>query len=259
MTRLISTTLLATLCILPIAARCDSTSVATDALPANKHLHRNLILGNVGILSIAYVYASNTWGAPNGKFHFKDDLHDNLALTDEVSHAFAAYKFAEGFRWLFGVMGMREDKIEKYSLLEAGLLTTLIEFPMDAYNPNQGLGVSDLLFDWAGVGFSYLHHRGLRNFDLKFSVKKSPFDFEHKVLASESDEFSNFVWWGCWKPKYLWLGAGYSTNHDAVKVESEYYLGVGTTLYDLLALVDRGFADRAKALDSYFINLHLKL
>jgi hypothetical protein len=235
------------------------SGVDTDSIPENKHLYRNLLIGNVAILSFTYVYAVNTWGAPDGKFHLKDDLDDNLAMTDEVSHFFVSYKLSEGCRWLFRITGMQSDKIEKYSLLEAGLLTSLVEFPMDAYNPDQGFGISDFVFNWAGIGFSWLRHRGLESFDVKFSLKRSPFEFENKVLASRNEEFSNFIWWSCWKPRYVWLGAGYSTNHESATVESEYYLGIGTTLYDLIALVDRDIAAKVKALDSYFINVHLRL
>lgn len=239
--------------------RAQGKAAGTDSAWTNRHLQRNLILGNVAMLSASYVYFSNTWGAPVGKFHFKNDFHDNLALTDEVSHMFAAYRLAEGFNWLFRLLRMQPDKREKYAILESGLITTLIEFPLDAYNPHQGLGLSDLAFDWAGLGFYWLHQRGLQTFDIKFSLKRSPFDFDHKLLASENEEFSNFIWWANWKPKYVWLGLGYSTNHDAGDVASEYFLGVGTTLYDLIALINRPVADRMKALDAYFIHVKLKL
>lgn len=231
----------------------------TDSTWTNKHLQRNLLVANVAILGSAYAYSTHLWGAPTGKFHFKNDLHDNLALTDEISHTFAGYKFAEGFRWLFRITRMQPDKIEKYSLLEAGLITTLVEYPLDAYNPEQGFGVSDLIFDWAGVGLAWLRWHGMQQFDLKFSLKKSPLAFKNKLLASSNSEFDNFIWWANWKPKYVWLGLGYGTNHNSGHVKSEYYLGAGTTLYDLLDLVDRRVADKLKALDSYFINLKVQL
>jgi hypothetical protein len=231
----------------------------SDTTWTNRHLQRNLLVGNVAILGSAYAYSTHLWGAPDGKFHFKNDLHDNLAMTDEISHMFAAYKFAEGFRWLFRITRMQPDKLDKYSLLEAGLITTLVEYPLDAYNPDQGFGVSDLIFDWAGVGFAWLRWHGMQQFDLKFSLKRSPFDFQNKLLASSNNEFDNYIWWANWKPKYVWLGLGYGTNHDSGHVKSEYYLGAGTTLCDLLGLFDKELADKLKALDSYFINLKVRL
>jgi len=246
--------------ILLLSVTCASVRAGKpDSTWTNKHLHRNLLIANAAILGSAYAYSTHLWGAPNGKFHFKNDLHDNLAMTDEISHMFAGYKFAEGFRWLFRITRMQPDKLEKYSLLEAGLVTTLVEYPLDAYNPDQGFGVSDLLFDWAGVGFAWLRWHGLQQFDLKFSLKKSPFDFQNKLLASSNSEFDNYIWWANWKPKYVWLGLGYGTNHNSGDVKSEYYLGAGTTLYDLLGLLNRGLADKVKALDSYFINLKVQL
>jgi hypothetical protein len=232
-----------------------------DSAEQSSHLHRNLILGNLIVGSAAYVYLSNTWGTPDGKFHLKRDIDDNLAMTDEISHAFVSYRLTQGCAWLFRVFKMPESKVEKYSIIEAALVTTLVEFPLDAYNPDQGFGVSDLIFNWIGISFAYFKQHGLESFDLKFAVKRSPLEFDNKLLANKNAEFDNFVWWATWKPKYLWLGLGYSTNHSRPGglVESEYYLGVGTTLYDVLNLVDGTWADRLKVLDTYFLNIHVRL
>jgi hypothetical protein len=242
------------------ATAADSTASTLNA-DTSSHLTRNFIVGNVIGGTASYFYFTDLWGKPTGKFHFKDDTGDNLALTDEVSHMFAAFQVAEGARWLFRLLGMPDDKIEKYALLEAALVTTFIEFPLDAYNSNQGLGVTDLLFNGAGIGFSYLHHHGAEQFDIKFSLKRSPFELEHKFLASDADEFDNFIWWATWKPRHLWLGLGYSTNHGQPGglVDSEYYLGAGTTLHDLLHLLSPGAAKRLKVLDTFYLNLHVEI
>ncbi len=242
------------------AAAADSTATILKA-DSSSHVTRNFIIGNLVGGTATYFYFTDLWGKPTGKFHLKDDTGDNRALTDEVSHMFAAYQIAEGARWLFRLFGMPDDKIEKYALLEAVLVTTFIEFPLDAYNPDQGLGVSDLLFNGAGIGFSYLHHHGAEQFDIKFSLKRSPFELEHKFLASNVDEFDNFIWWGAWKPRFFWLGLGYSTNHGGPGglVDSEYYLGGGTTLHDLLHLLSPTAARRLKVLDTFYLNLHVEI
>ncbi|MFH2056187.1 MAG: hypothetical protein ABIJ61_09540 [bacterium] len=250
------------LSLLHVSPSLSADSTTTILEPTGKsHLQRNFIIGNLVGGTAAYFYFTDVWGKPTGKFHFKDDTHDNLALTDEVSHMFASYQIAEGSRWLFRLLGMPQDKIEKYALLEAVLITTFIEFPLDAFNPGQGVGVSDLLFNSAGVGLSYLRHHGAAQFDMKFSLKRSPLEFENKFLASDAAEFDNFIWWGVWKPRHLWFGFGYSTNHYRADglVEKEFYLGAGTTLHDLLNIVSPRAAKRLKALDTFFLNLHVEL
>jgi hypothetical protein len=223
------------------------------------HLYRNLAIGNIVFGTGAYLYFAETWGAPNGKFHIKDELHDNLALTDEVSHFFAGYKMTNGFAWLFRSLNAPPEMAYRLGALQTVLILTLIEIPMDAYNPSQGMGLTDLGADYAGVGWGLLKKKYPNNFDMKFCVKQPPWDFKHKLLASDNSEFDNFIWWGVWKPKYVWTGIGYSTNHDRLDVEPEVYLGVGTTLYDLLHLVSPKIADEVKSLDTYFISLRVRL
>lgn len=249
--------LIAALLFQPANAAESSDSLSTK--PKKSHLHRNLAIGNALGLSAAYVYWTNTWGEPDGSFHFKDDLNDNLAMNDEFSHLFASYQLAEGFAWLFRLLQMDSTKVEKYALLEAALVTTLVEFPLDAFNPDQGFGVSDLLFNGAGLGLYWFRHHVSDRFDVKFSLRKAPWKFENKFLASENKEFANFIWWAVYKPRYAWVGLGYGIEHEQRLVDAEYYLGVGTTLYDLLKIVTPGLAKRLKALDTFFISLHVRL
>lgn len=223
------------------------------------HLYRNLAIGNIVFGTGAYLYFAETWGTPNGRFHIKSELHDNVALTDEVSHFYAGYKMTDGFAWLFRVLKVQPEKVNRLAALQTVLILTLIEFPMDAYNPSQGMGLTDLAANYAGVGWGLLKKEHPNNFDMKFCVKQPPWKFKHKFLASDNAEFDNFIWWGVWKPKYVWTGVGYSTNHDHRDVEPEIYLGVGTTLYDLLRLAFPKVADEIKSLDTYFISFRLRL
>lgn len=223
------------------------------------HLYRNLVIGNVVFGTGAYLYFAETWGTPNGKFHVKNELHDNVAFTDEISHFYAGYKMTDGFAWLFRELKVQPEKADRLGALQTVLILTLIEYPMDAYNPSQGMGLTDLAADYAGVGWGLLKKEYPNNFDMKFCVKQSPWKFKHKLLASDNAEFDNFIWWGVWKPKYVWTGIGYSTNHNQPDVEPEVYLGVGTTLYDLLHLITPKIAAEVKSLDTYFISLRLRL
>jgi len=223
------------------------------------HLYCNLAVGNIVFGTGAYLYFSDTWGVPKGKFHIKDELYDNLALSDEVSHFYAGYKMTDGFAWLFRALKVQPQRVNRLAAMQTVLILTLIEFPMDTYNPSQGMGLTDLVADYAGVGWGLLKKEYPNNFDMKFCVKRPPWKFKHKLLASDNSEFDNFIWWGVWKAKYVWTGIGYSTNHDHPDVKPEVYLGVGTTLYDLLHLVSPKVAAEIKSLDTYFISLRFRL
>ncbi len=231
----------------------DSSNVS------HSHVYRNLVIANVVCGAGAYVYFADTWGAPNGKFHIKDEIHDNMAFNDEVSHFYFGYKLTDGFDWLFRTLKVPPGKSLRLAALQSAAVLTLVEYPMDSYNPSQGMGLTDLAADYLGVGFSLLKRKYPDNFDMKFCVKQPPWKFAHKFLASQNQEFDNWIWWAVWKPKYVWGGVGYSTNHDKSDVQPEVYVGAGTTLYDLLHFVKPRLADEFKALDTYFISLRFRL
>ncbi len=239
----------------------QATPIQSDsATTTRSHINRNMLIGNLVVGSAGYFYFENTWGAPDGHFHFKNELHDNVAFSDEISHFYAGYKLTDGFRWLFRMLKMPQEKQLKYGALQSAIVLTLVEFPMDAFNPDQGFGASDIVLDYGGIGFALLKDRYPIHFDLKFSLKQPPWKFDNKFLASKNEEFANFIWWATYTPKIVTVGLGYGIKYDdGDKVRSEYFLGVGTTLYDLLSLIDPGVANELKALDSYFINLRLEL
>ncbi|MGB5105456.1 MAG: DUF2279 domain-containing protein [Candidatus Zixiibacteriota bacterium] len=233
-----------------------SESLAPDSTTHTKsHVDRNMLIGNIVVGTGAYFYFKNTWGAPDGKFHFKDELHDNVAFTDEISHFYAGYKLADGFRWLFRMLKMPESKQVKYGAIQSAIILTLVEVPMDAFNPDQGFGVSDIVLDYGGIGFALLKDKYPNNFDMKFSLHRPPWKFDNKFLAGKNEEFANFIWWATYTPKVVSIGLGYGIKYvDGDDVQSEYFVGVGATLYDLLLLVKPKWAAELKALDCYFIN-----
>jgi len=252
------------LCVQAAAASTLPDSVASPGKSSRvtfkeSTYRRNLLIGNATFGSAAYIYMANTWGAPTGRFHIKREFSDHLACTDEVSHFFAGYKLTQGFSWLFKSFGMDASVAPKYSALQAATILTMVEFPLDAYNPTQGFGLSDLACDYGGIAWALIKEKYPNNFDMKFSVKQSPWRFKNKFLASTDQEFDNFIWWATYKPKYAWIGFGYSANHYNIAVQPEAYLGVGTTIYDLLQFVSPKLAGDVKFLDSYFINLHYRL
>ena len=256
-----------TLALLVAAVICVTTASATattldhDSTRSGKsHVNRNMLLGNLVVGTGAYFYFENTWGAPSGKFHFKDELHDNVAFTDEISHFYAGYKLTDGFRWFFRMLKMPEEKQLKYGALQAAIILTLVEVPMDAFNPDQGFGVSDFVLDYAGIGYALLDAKYPNKFDMKFSLKQPPWKFDNKFLASKNEEFANFIWWATYTPKTVSIGLGYGIEYDQhSEAQSQVFLGAGTTLYDLLYLIKPSLANELKAFDCYFINLRLKL
>lgn len=236
------------------------TLLADSTAVGKSHVNRNMLIGNLVVGTGAYFYFENTWGAPDGKFHFKNEFHDNVAFTDEISHFYAGYKLTDGFRWFFRMLKMPEDKQLKYGALQAAIILTLVEFPMDSFNPDQGFGATDFVFDYGGIGYALLQDKYPNQFDMKFSLKRPPWKFDNKFLASKNEEFANFIWWATYTPKTVSVGLGYGIEYDAHgKAQSEVFLGAGTTLYDLIYLIKPSVAKELKALDCYFINLRLEL
>ncbi len=239
----------------------SAQTVAGDSIRAGKsHVNRNMLIGNLVVGTGAYFYFENTWGAPDGKFHLKNELHDNVAFTDEISHFYAGYKLTDGFRWFFRMLKMPEEKQLRYGALQAAIILTLVEFPMDAFNPDQGFGISDFVLDYGGIGYALLDAKYPNKFDMKFSVKQPPWKFDNKFLASKNEEFANFIWWTTYTPKTVSVGLGYGIEYDQHgEAQSHVFLGAGTTLYDLLYLIKPSVAKELKALDCYFINLRVEL
>jgi hypothetical protein len=81
------------------------------------------------------------------------------------------YKMSQLASTLYRWMGLNEKISQVLSIGEPALLLTLVEYPIDAYNPEQGLGVSDLIFDYLGVGSAWAkRHKGwLEDFDFEIS------------------------------------------------------------------------------------------
>lgn len=243
-----------------IGVATAQTADSVTAAPRKSHLHRNLAIGNVVGGAGFYLYFKDTWGASTGKFHIKNEFNDHVGFSDEISHFYVSYKLTEGFMWLFRVLKVPPDRVNKYAALQAGLAMTLVEFPVDAFNPTQGMGFSDLVFNYGGIGYALLKQRHPSNLDMKFSVKRPPWKFDNKLLASENEEFANFIYWITYRVTIAHAGIGYSIRHEGIATtKAEYWLGAGTTAYDLISLVAPRFAESVKVLDSYFINLRVEL
>jgi hypothetical protein len=215
-----------------------------------------------GVGAVAgYNHLTKLWGVPDGRFHIKDEFGDHLAFNDEVSHVFVSYKLAQGFCSVYRGIGFSDGKARLLGLLEAVLVMTAVEFPVDAYNPSQGLGVTDLAANYAGVGLAWWRSADpkLRNFDLKASVK-SVSSRSASVLGSEAVDYDNYVYWLTYRHKVPVIGLGYSTGRDSpAEVEPQLFLGIGTTIPDLLAPICSKLAARLRPLELYFFNLKVRV
>lgn len=214
----------------------------------------------------AFRQSQAAWGSSNGKFHIKADFRgDGLAMTDEASHMLAAYRLSglieSGYRW----SGIEPSHARRLAFAETWLLTFLVEFPIDAYNPEQGFGVSDLLFNTLGTIAAYGHSAARSpRWDLKVSVKPSFFNGTGRVIAYNNKQYDDFLYWITYRPlraRYipLLIGAGYSTSHhggsDPTK---ELRLGIGTTLSEIGGLVGPQTQRLLRPLDFFFFNLATK-
>ncbi len=211
----------------------------------------------------AFRQSQASWGASKGKFHLKADFkEDGLAMTDEVSHLFVAYRLSRviegGYRW----SGMEAHQARLWGSAEAWLLTFLVEYPIDAYNPQQGFGVSDLIFNTIGTAAAYAHSAMANpRWDIKVSVKPRFFNGDGRIVAYNNRQYDDFVYWITYRPiqnRYvpLLLGAGYSTAHvTAHGPVKELRLGVGTTLEELGALIGPRTERFLRPLNFFFFNL----
>ena len=223
--------------------------------------------------SAAYVYfglksAMDSWGKSNGKFHVKDDwTGDHLAQTDELSHFTWGYKMTQFCFWMYDWIGFSPQTSQLISMIESALILTIVEFPVDAYNPKQGLGISDLIFDYMGVGFAFArkHQSLLQDFDVKVSWKRNLFATNHPAFSQTFGEFDNFIFWLTYRPhlfvprRFLCVGLGYSVTHRGIEPQREFYAGVGLSVSDFFGLLGKRFKSSTQFLDLFYPNFKLKL
>ena len=232
--------------------------------PASDHSRLWIVAGlHAAGWALVYTEAQRTWGRSRGRFHVKNDwTGDGLSQNDEASHLFFGYTLTRTFagQWRWG--GMPPRRSRTLGAAESALALTLVEV-MDAFNPAQGLGISDLLFDYTGVGAGLwtLSHPG--DWTIRTSVKVAA----HTRLFAETERQSdNYIWWVTYRPQLWWgvkqplsFGVGHSVRRapDGVTPVRELHFGIGTSLPDLV----RTFAPHAARvlgiLDFSYFNLNI--
>jgi hypothetical protein len=201
-----------------------------------------------------------------GKFHFKDDLHDGLAMSDESSHLFSSYQLTRALFTGYSWTGLSNRAARRLAALHAWLWTFSVEYPIDAYNPTQGFGISDMVANTLGVIAAYEHTRpGPDWWDIKISIKSSFFADGSRLVAYTNEQYDDFIYWLTVRPsrsRYLpvWLGAGYATaHHQWPHVDKELHLGVGTTIDELVGLISPAAAHYLRPTNAIFLNLNTKI
>jgi len=225
------------------------------------YIHAGVAAAHAAAAYPAYDYLTGVWGQSNGKFHLKDETHDYLAFNDEVSHTFVSYKLTQFFTSVYHGLGYQRGKSRVLGAVEAAAVMTFVEFPVDAFNPDQGLGVTDLLANYVGVGLAYLKsgNPSLSDLDLKLSIKS--FDSSRsKGLGYDSYDYDNYIYWLTYRERPAVIGVGYSTARTSpTEPLPELYLGIGTTLPDLISLFSSDLARKVRSLEFYYFNLNLQI
>ncbi len=232
----------------PSPVRTPSFLTRAIRAPEGPAFSRLALWGGISLSHglLAYKRTIDVWGKPDGKFHLKNEIGgDHLALSDEVSHLLIAYKLAQvtrqGYRW----SGLSPSAAARAGAIQAAIYMAFVEFPLDAYNPQQGLGITDLLADFAGIGLAW-YRAGIENprWDLKVSVKSRFFTGNSRLLAQTNKQYDDFIYWLTYRisnNRYnpLVLGIGYSTHHPPgdppayIPVDKQIYFRIGTSLSEI--------------------------
>lgn len=219
------------------------------------------LMANVAIMPPAYNHMVKSWGKPDGRFHVKDDWSgDNLALNDEVSHLLVSYKLTQAFHSTYRALGFGEKTARILGMAEAAFIVTAVEYPIDAYNPTQGFGLSDLIFDYTGILMAYFKISDSRfdDWDLKTSVKSFK-NTNRQVIGDEAEDYDNYIYWLTYRKTPAVFGLGYGTSHPEIgHVNKEFYLSIGTTLPDILSPVSKKLAKAFRWAEVYYFNLSWK-
>jgi len=220
-----------------------------------------VISAKLAMLPLAYNHMVKNWGKPDGKFHFKHDWSgDNMALNDEISHLIVSYKLTQALHSGYKGLGFSERTAKILGMAETALIVTAVEYPIDAYNPAQGFGISDLIFNYAGILAAYIKISDSRfeNWDLKTSVKSLE-NSSRQVIGNEVEDYDNYIYWLTYRKSPAVFGLGYSTSHPRVgKVVKEFYLAFGTTIPDIIEPISKNLSRVFRWAEVYYFNLNFR-
>jgi len=226
-----------------------------------------LAAANAGAIFYGVKKAISAWGESQGSFHFKNDWKgDHLAQIDELSHFVWGYKMTQFLFWSYGWAGFSSKTSRLIAVSQTAFVLTMVEYPIDAYNPKQGVGLSDLAFDYAGIGVAYLKQRcrWLGDLDVKISWRRDIIFGNQPVFAQTYEQFDNFIYWLTYRTrlflpqKALCFGLGYGVTHRQDQPARHLLLGIGLSLPDFLSLFAQDLGARVGLLELFYPNLNLE-
>jgi len=232
---------------------------------AGTNTDRLWLIGGLHAAGAALVYSKTqrTWGHSRGRFHVKHDwTGDSLSQNDEASHLFFGYTLTRTFaaQWRWGEMTPRGSR--EVGALESAVVLTMVE-ALDAFNPAQGLGIEDLMFDYAGVGAGLWTLSHPVDWTIRTSVKAPA---RAGLFAETVRQSDNYIFWVTYRPPLRWgvkqplsVGVGHSTRRgpDGVTPVREIHFGIGTTLPDVVRTFSPRAARSLGILDFYYFNLNV--
>jgi hypothetical protein len=240
-------------------------------VPPQKKINLNraslLCTLNAGTIFFGFKQAVESWGEIKGRFHFKDDWNgDKLAQTDELSHFMWGYRMTQFLFNAYSWAGFSPKASHAISISQTAIVLTMVEYPVDAYNPRQGLGVSDLVFDYAGIGLACMkqHYDWLDDIDFKISWKRNFFLANQPIFAQSYEEFDNFIYWLTYRSKLFLpqkifcFGLGYSVVHHGEESKRQLFAGVGLSLPDFASLFDERLKRQVGFLGLFYPNFSMK-
>lgn len=213
---------------------------------------------------LVYIETQRTWGHSRGRFHVKNDwTGDGLSQNDEASHLFFGYTLTRTLSAHWRWSGMPPRKARMVGAFESAFVLTMVE-AMDAFNPREGLGIGDLLFDYAGVGAGFWTLGHSPDWGIRLS-RKAP--AKAGVFAETVRQSDNYIFWATYRPPLgsaggpqqpLSVGLGHSARRgpDAVTPIRELHFGIGTTIPDVVRMFSPHAARYLEGLDFYYFNLN---
>ncbi|MCK5834093.1 DUF2279 domain-containing protein [bacterium] len=222
----------------------------------------------VSAAGFCYSRMDDWWGNDYGPFHIKhDDWNgDNLIQTDEISHIFVSYRITQATTGLANWSGIKPPISRIIGGCLAGSIMLFVEYPVDAHNPVQGFGYSDMIANSCGITFALARNKWpdqLSRFDIRFSIK-STVGISDEIIAQTLAQNDNYIYWLTVNPLEDYpfhFGVGYSANHDNPDfiAEREIYLGFGTSLAELAGLIDTKWERDLQTLSFYELSFNFRI
>ncbi len=239
------------------------TRITDPGVQAHGSRHASVVGGLHGAGgALLYVETQRTWGHSRGRFHVKSDwTGDGLSQNDEVSHLFFGYTLTRTLSAHWRWSGMPPSRARTVGAVESAFVLTMVE-ALDAFNPTQGLGIGDLLFDYAGVGAGLWTLSHSADWGIRTSLKAPA---KVGLFAETVRQSDNYVFWVTYRPPLRWgpkqpvsVGAGHSARRgpDGVTPVRELHFGIGTTLPDIVRTFSPHAARYVGVLDFYYFNLN---